>query len=267
MTERYTIDQIRAIGQPPSITGRRSAEHWTASLYLRIFSPYLTKLLLPTGISANGVTILMIFTGWAAAASLLIPGIPGALLAVVFGQLQMLVDASDGEVARVRGTSGAAGVFLDKIGHYTTEALIALALGMRAAGGFDAAITMVDGMVSGWVFAGALLALILVMNKALNDMAESTRYLTGLPKIVDSDENSAPLSGGLGTLRAAARFVPFHRIYHSVEMTLIIFVAAVGDALTGDLVVTRILLLALIPLAALSTLGHAVAILSSRRLK
>ena len=58
-----------------------------------------------------------------------------------------------------------------------------------------------------------------------------------------------------------------HRIYHYVEMTLIIFVAAVGDALTGDLVVTRILLLALIPLAALSTLGHAVAILSSRRLK
>ncbi len=266
MTERYTIDQIRAIGQPPSITGRRSAEHWTASLYLRIFSPYLTKALLPTGISANGVTILMIFTGWLAAASLLVPGIPGALLAVILGQLQMLVDASDGEVARVRGTSGAAGVFLDKIGHYTTEALIALALGVRAAGGIEAA-AVVDGRVSGWILAGAVLALILVMNKALNDMAESTRYLTGLPKIVDSDENSAPMSGGLGTLRAAARFVPFHRVYHSVEMTLIIFAAAVGDALTGDLAVTRILLLALLPLAAISTLGHALAILSSRRLK
>lgn len=259
MTERYTIEQIRAIGQPQSITGRRSAEHWTASLYLRRFSPYLTKLLLPTGISANGVTVLMIFTGWAAAASLLIPGLPGAFLAVVFGQLQMLVDASDGEVARVRGTSGAAGVFLDKIGHYTTEGLIPLALGVRAAGGFT--------LDSGWILAGAILALILVWNKALNDMAESTRYLTQLPKIEDSDENAAPRGGALGALRTLARFIPFHRIYHSVEMTLIIFAAAVGDAITGDLVVTRILLLVLLPLAALSTLGHAIAILASNRLK
>lgn len=259
MTQRYTIEQIRAIGQPASITGRRSAEHWTATLYLRKFSPYLTKLLLPTGISANGVTVLMIFTGWAAAASLLIPGIPGALLAVIFGQLQMLVDASDGEVARVRGTSGASGVFLDKIGHYTTEGLIPLALGVRAAGGFS--------LDSGWILAGALLALILVWNKALNDMAESTRYLTQLPKIEDSDENSAPRGGALGTLRRLARFVPFHRIYHSVEMTLIIFVAAVGDAITGNLEVTRLLLIVLLPLAALSTLGHAVAILASNRLR
>lgn len=260
MTRTYTIEEIRAIGQPPTITGRRSAEHWTATLYLRKFSPYLTKALLPTGISANGVTVLMILTGWAAAASLLIPGIPGALLAVVFGQLQMLVDASDGEVARVRGTSGAAGVFLDKIGHYTTEGLIPLALGVRAAGSFT--------LDSGWILAGAVLALILAWNKALNDMAESTRYLTRLPKIEDSDENSAPRSGGLlGTLRTVARFVPFHRIYHSVEMTLIIFVAAVGDALLGDLLVTRLLLLALLPLAALSTVGHAIAILASNRLR
>lgn len=259
MAQRYTIEQIREIGQPASITGRRSAEHWTASLYLRKFSPYLTKALLPTGISANGVTVLMIFTGWAAAAALLIPGLPGAILAALLAQLQMLVDASDGEVARVRGTSGASGIFLDKIGHYTTEGLIPLALGVRAAGGF--------GLDNGWILAGALLALILAWNKALNDMAESTRYLTRLPKIEDTDENAAPRGGVLGTLRAAARFVPFHRIYHSVEMTLIILVAAVGDAITGDLVVTRALLVVLLPLAALSTLGHALAILASNRLR
>ena len=259
MAQRYTIEQIREIGQPTSITGRRSAEHWTASLYLRKFSPYLTRALLPTGISANGVTVLMIFTGWAAAAALLIPGLPGAILAALLAQLQMLVDASDGEVARVRGTSGASGIFLDKIGHYTTEGLIPLALGVRAAGGFS--------LDSGWILAGALLALILTWNKALNDMAESTRYLTRLPKIEDTDENAAPRGGVLGTLRTAARFVPFHRIYHSVEMTLIILVAAVGDAITGDLVVTRALLVVLLPLAALSTLGHALAILASNRLR
>ena len=246
MTERYTIEQIRAIGQPPSITGRRSAEHWTASLYLRRFSPYVTKALLPTGISANGVTGLMILTA-------------GAVLAALLAQLQMLVDASDGEVARVRGTSGASGVFLDKIGHYTTEGLIPIALGVRAAGGFT--------LDSGWILAGTLLAVLLMWNKALNDMAESTRYLTQLPKIADSDEAAAPQVGALNTLRNAARFVPFHRIYHSVEMTLLILVAAVGDALLGDLTATRVLVVALLPLAALSTLGHAIAILASSRLK
>lgn len=259
MTERYTIEQIRAIGQPATITGRRSAEHWTASLYLRRLSPYLTGALLPTGISANGVTVLMILTGWVTAAALLIPGLPGAILAALLAQLQMLVDASDGEVARVRGTSGAAGVFLDKIGHYTTEGLIPIALGVRAAGGFS--------LDNGWILAGALLAVLLMWNKALNDMAESTRYLTRLPKIEDSDAISAPRGGTLNSLRSAARFVPFHRIYHSVEMTLLILAAAIGDALVGDLAVTRILLVALLPLAALSTLGHAIAILASSRLK
>ena len=71
----------------------------------------------------------MILVGWSTAAALLIPGIWGALLAVVLGQLQMLVDCCDGEVARWRRTSSPAGVFLDKVGHYTTEALIPLALG------------------------------------------------------------------------------------------------------------------------------------------
>ena len=128
-----SIAELRAVTQPPEVRGRRNAEHWTASLYLRRFSPYLTWLLLKTPISANGVTGLMILVGWSTAAALLIPGVWGALLAVVLGQLQMLVDCCDGEVARWRRTSSPAGVFLDKVGHYTTEALIPIALGIRAA--------------------------------------------------------------------------------------------------------------------------------------
>ena len=132
-TRPSSIAELRAVTQPPEVRGRRNAEHWTASLYLRNLSPYLTWMLLKTRISANGVTGLMILVGWSTAAALLIPGIWGALLAVVLGQLQMLVDCCDGEVARWRRTSSPAGVFLDKVGHYSTEALIPLALGIRAA--------------------------------------------------------------------------------------------------------------------------------------
>jgi hypothetical protein len=40
-----------------------------------------------------------------------------------------------------------------------------------------------------------------------------------------------------------------------------------ADAVLGDVTATRVLLLVLVPLASLSTLGHAVAILTSRRLQ
>ena len=259
MARTQTVADIRRIGQPAAITGRRSAEHWTASLYLRRFSPYLTWLLLPTGISANGVTVIMILVGWTAAAALLIPGLPGAVLAAFLAQLQMLVDASDGEVARVRATSGARGVFLDKIGHYTTEGLIPITLGLRAAGELR-----VDNP---WAYGGAVLAVIIVWNKALNDMAEATRYSTGLPRQADTDENVAPASGALARARSVARFLPFHRLYHSVEMTLLILVAAVADVALGGLMATRLLLIALIPLALVSTFGHALAIMASQRLR
>jgi CDP-alcohol phosphatidyltransferase len=256
---RLSVAQIREIGQPPAIRGRRSAEHWTADVYLRKLSPYVTRALLPTGISANGVTVLMIAVGWSAAAALLIPGLPGAVLAAVMGQAQMLVDCCDGEVARVRGTTSSAGVFLDKIGHYTTEGLIPIALGVRAAGGFTAD--------SGWILLGTLLAVVIIWNKALNDMADATRYQRGLPKQEESPGNSTPQAGLLGTLRRMARFVPFYRMFHSVEMTLLILVAAVGDAIVGDLAVTRGLLIVLLPLAAMATLGHALSIMASNRLR
>ena len=172
-----SIAELRAVTQPPEVRGRRNAEHWTASLYLRRFSPYLTWLLLKTPISAYGVTGLMILVGWSTAAALLIPGIWGALLEVVLGQLQMLVDCCDGEVARWRRTSSPAGVFLDKVGHYAAESAIAVALGVRADGGLDD--------IGGWTTLGALLALLIVLNKALNDAVHVARMTAGLPRLED----------------------------------------------------------------------------------
>ncbi len=91
-----SIAQIREISQPVSVTGRSNAEHWVADLYLRRISPYLTRLLLKTPITANGVTYLMILTGVSISAALLIPGYKGILLALFLSQLQMLWDCCDG---------------------------------------------------------------------------------------------------------------------------------------------------------------------------
>ena len=257
-----SIAQLREVTQPPEVRLRANAEHWTASLYLRDLSPYLTWLLLKTGMSANGVTGLMIGVGWMTAAALLVPGIAGAALALVLGQLQMLVDCCDGEVARWRGIRSPAGVFLDKVGHYTTEALIPIALGIRAAGW-----PLEIPADFAWTTAGFALALVIVLNKALNDMVHVARANAGLERLSDRKAEAEPSLRALARLRRVAAFVPFHRLYHSVELTILVFLASVLGLGLPALVAERWLLLILLPLSVLALAGHFVAIMASKRVR
>src|SRR5690242_21456023 len=105
MTGLPSVAQMRPVTQPDTVTGRASAEHWTGTLYMRRISPYLTRLLIPTSITPNGVTWLMIASGAAAGGALLVPGLPGAVLAVLLTQLQMLLDCVDGELRSEEHTS------------------------------------------------------------------------------------------------------------------------------------------------------------------
>ena len=259
---RPTVAEIREVCQPPAVRGRRNSEHWVADVYLRDISPYLTRLLLRTPISANGVTWLMIATGVGAAAALLIPGLPGGVLAALLGQMQMLWDCSDGEVARWRQTSSPKGVFLDRVGHYTTEGLIPIALGLRAAG-FPG-----EGWLdTPWPLIGALLSVLILYNKALNDMVHVSRAYNNLPRLEEKADVAAPRSSGLRRVRSLVRFFPFNRAYHSVELTLLALVASVIDAALGDLSATRVLVAFLALFGVVTVVGHLTAILSSSRLR
>ena len=259
---RPTIAEIREVCQPPAIRGRTNSEHWVADVYLRDISPYLTKQLLKTPITANQVTWLMVATGSSAAVALLIPGIWGPLLAVFLGQMQMLWDCCDGEVARWRRKSSPMGVFIDRVGHYTTEGLIPIALGLRAAGFPN------DGWLDSiWPFLGALLSVIILYNKALNDMVHVSRAYNDLPKLVDKAAVGVPSNTGLRNLRSIAKFFPFHRAYHSVELTILILVAGIVDLFVGDLGATRVLLVALLCFGVVTIVGHLASILSSSKLR
>ncbi len=263
MDKPTSLAQLREVTQPPEVRTRANAEHWVAHLYLRDLSPYVTWVLLKTPISANGVTALMILTGWATAAALLIPGIWGPILALLLGQLQMLIDCCDGEVARWRKTKSPAGHFLDAVGHYTTEALIPLALGLRAAGFVDNS-RPIDWM---WVALGAFLAIVIILNKVLNDLVRVARAMSDLPKLADAKGANAPRPGMVAKLRRMARFVPFHRIYHSVELTIIAFIAMLVGVFIGQLLVSQILVAVLLPLSILAIIGHFVAIMTSSRVR
>ena len=259
---RPTVAEVREVGQPPSVRGRANSEHWVADVYLRAISPYLTRVLLRTSISANQVTWLMIASGVSAALALLIPGLPGAVLAVFLGQLQMLWDCCDGEVARWRQTSSPKGVFLDRVGHYTTEGLIPIALGLRAAG-----FPNPGWLDSIWPLLGALLAVIILYNKALNDMVHVSRAYNNMPRLEDKADVGIPQLSGLRSLRSLVRFFPFQRAYHSVELTILALLAAVVDAFAGGLGGTRVLVGALVILGVVTVIGHLLSILSSSKLK
>lgn len=272
---RPTIAQVREVGQPPHVRSRAAAEHWVAHAYLRAVSPYLTRPLLAAGASANAVTGLMIAAAAAAAFATAWAGPAGALLAALLVQLQMLLDCCDGEVARWRGTSSPVGIYLDRVGHYVAECGIALALGVRVAtsGGFGAGPTVTGGnpalaaLGDPALFLGALLALLVALNKVENDLVHVSRGQYGMAAMKDADEVRVPTGGALRRLRRAARLVPFHRVFHSVELSLLVLLAALVDAVRGGTAATQLLLAALVVAALVTVAGHLVAVLNSARLR
>lgn len=100
---------------------------------VRRLSIRITRLLLPTGISANQTTVLGILIGVIGGVLLAVDDYWAQLLAIVLMQLAFVLDFCDGEVARfernVEGkSSGAGGAYLDWVGHYYMPAAITAGL-------------------------------------------------------------------------------------------------------------------------------------------
>ena len=253
------LAELRAVCQPRSVFDRASAEHWAGPLYLRRLSIHLTRQLVRTPINPDGVTWIMIVAGLLGAAALTLPGLVGAVLCVVLVQLQLLVDCSDGEVARWRRKFAPSGVYLDRIGHWSTEAALPAALGVRADGGWSS--------LGGWTTLGLLCSVVHLLNKAETDLVHVARAHAGLPLVQDSASVSRPRRRGLARLRGLVRYVPFFRAFVAVELTLLVLAAALLDLAAGPLAATRLLLAVLVPTAFVIAGGHLVGVLASDRLR
>jgi phosphatidylglycerophosphate synthase len=226
---------------------------------MRRLSPHLTALVARTPISPNGVTWLMLAAGLAAAAVLSLPGLAAAVGALLLIQLQLLLDCSDGELARWQQRSSPAGIYLDRLAHYVTEAALPIALGIRADGGWDS--------LGGYTTLGAVLAVLVLLVKSETVLVSVARAEAGRPLVADSAEVATPRGGLLRRLRRAAGAFPFFRAFVAVEATLIAVAAAVADAAAGDTSGSRVLVIALLPVAVITFAGHLAAILSSDRLR
>jgi phosphatidylglycerophosphate synthase len=253
------VADLRAATQPPSIFARNSGEHWGGRLYMRRVSPFLTRLLLRAGLSPNTVTALMIVVGLAAAGVLSIPGLLPAAGAVLLIQLQLLLDCSDGEVARWRGVSSPVGIYLDRVAHYVTEAALPIALGVRADGGWDS--------LGEYTGLGLVVAVLVLLIKSETALVHVARAESGRSPVEDTVAVAAPRGGLLRTARSAAGRLPFFRAVVAIEATLIAFAAAVADSFADGVPATRGLVIALIPIGAITAVGHLAAILTSSRLR
>jgi hypothetical protein len=119
-----------------------------------------------------------------------------------------------------------------------------------------------------YAFLGAFLAAGLVLNKALNDMVHASRMAAGLGQLADSKAaRRVPPRTLLGRARRIARWLPFHRVMHSIEMTLLtLMVAVVGALASADLLAARVQVLVMALVVVPVVVGHTLAILASPRL-
>jgi hypothetical protein len=94
------------------------------------------------------------------------------------------------------------------------------------------------------------------------------RATSGLPPVPDTAAVSAPRRrGAVATARRLARLVPFNRALLAIEMSVLAVLAGIGDAVTATRLGFRVLDLTLLGIAAVVTVGHLLAILSSSKLR
>jgi phosphatidylglycerophosphate synthase len=258
-TSTPSIAELRAVTQPASIFERHSGEHWAGRLYMRRASPHVTRVLLRARATPNAVTWLMIAAGLLAALALSVPGIATAAAAVVLIQLQLLFDCCDGEVARWQRRSSTVGIYLDRLGHYLTESALPIALGVRADGGW--------GSPSGWVTVGLVVAVLVLLLKGEGALVFVARAESGRGLVEDREDVVAPRSRGLRRIRRGLARLPFYRAFVAMEATVLALAAAIVDATAGGHVGSRVLVCALVPVAALTVAGRLVAVLTSERLR
>lgn len=120
-----SLDAIEAL-QPREGTG--FTQRWC-----RPVSKYLTRALLRWGVSAPAVSAANIVVGVLGAACLACPHLGVALLFIPLAYLGEVVDCSDGEVARGRGTADVTFFFADVAAHYFVTPLVVLAIGLHVA--------------------------------------------------------------------------------------------------------------------------------------
>jgi len=259
-SSRPSVAELRAVAQPPSVVGRISGEHWAGKLYMRHLSIHLTRALAAyRWVTPDGLTWSMLLLGPVAGLVLTVPHLWSAVVALLLVQLQELIDCSDGELARWRGHTGPRGIYIDRLGHYVTDASLAIAVGVHADGGL--------GSIDGWTTVGLATGVLVLLTKAETDLVHAARASAGLAIAPDDAATAAPRRSMLRRIRAAVMHVPFNRALLAIEMTILATVAAAIDASSGTDAAMQVLSVALLATGCLVAVAHLLSVVTSGRLR
>jgi hypothetical protein len=165
----------------------------------------------------------------------------------------------DGELARWRKQFAPVGIYADRIAHYVTDAGLAVAVGVRADGGFES--------MNGWTMIGLCTGFLVLITKSETDLVHTARALSGRPPAKDTAAVAQSRASLVRRFRRMAGNLPFNRALLAMELTFLALVAAVVDAARGGATATRVLDVALLVIAGIVAVGHLLAIVTSDRLR
>ncbi|MFD4552368.1 CDP-alcohol phosphatidyltransferase family protein [Streptomyces sp. NPDC058466] len=251
---KVQLEELREVIHPAGKLDSR-AEHWAGRLYMRALSLRVTRLMLGTRFSPNQITTVMVFAGVLSGVALVVPGLGGAVLSVVFMQLYLLLDCVDGEVARWRKQFSPLGVYLDRLGAYLADAAVMVGMGIRAA---ELGLNL-------YLVAGLAAAIGVLLLKSSSDLVHVARSDSGMAKA--TDQSVVPRSSGLARVRRLTSAVGLHRLVNGIECTILLLVTAIADLALGDLTATKIATIAVTAIVWLLVPAHIVSIVASSRLK
>jgi phosphatidylglycerophosphate synthase len=255
---RPTVAELRAVAQPPSVLGRSAHEHWSGLLYMRRVSLRLTRLLVPTPVTPDMLTATMGVVGIAAAVVVTVPALWSAVAVFALLQLQLLLDCSDGELARWRGPAGGArGVYVDNLSHWVTDALLLAGVAVRADGGLRS--------IDGWTTVGLCTAVLALLVHAETDLVYVARSKLGLP--APAVDAVTPQVGFVRRARRTLARLPVNRLLSAWDLSYVVLAVAVVDRVRDDLSATRALTVGLLAISIYAVLGHLLSVLTSRRLR
>jgi phosphatidylglycerophosphate synthase len=168
---------------------------FSAELVRRV-SIYITWLLIPTGISANGVSILNIFiavlSGLAFSFGTLIAYGSGIFLFI----LNTILDGVDGEIARYRKQSSLTGLFLDRINSVFVYPSVFWGIAIGAASNYyvEAKWILFLGFLAAWGFLALRLVKTNVDSTLIDALTQEKARIDESIKTISGFSSYLPLS-------------------------------------------------------------------------
>jgi len=123
---------------------------WYAKYLIRHVSIRITRLILPTGISANQATFIFLISGVFGSILLGTGELSYSIYGLLLIQFSYIFDCVDGEIARYRKQSSVKGVFIDSIGHEILTPAILLAMTFFVFNNTDQIYMLVLGTIATW---------------------------------------------------------------------------------------------------------------------